>query len=146
VMETETRKLLWATGISGDNITVMVSAHAEMIAISSEKDNNTDTQGKETERKMQIFDRLGNPLFPEKGGRFLSPEVVTLSPDGTRLTLYDATRHSLFTLNEKGKMVGLFPLPDLPVKKIFPTPNGKYLLIVFGDNKQESVGFYERTG
>jgi outer membrane protein assembly factor BamB len=136
VMESETRKLLWAMGLSGEKITVLVSGTGEMIAVSSEKKQPDSS----IERKLQILDREGKPLFPEKGGRFLSPQLVSLSADGTRLTVYDTTRHGLFTLNEKGKMIGFFPLLETPVQQLLSPPSCKQLVVVYTDN---TVGFYD---
>jgi outer membrane protein assembly factor BamB len=136
VLEAETRKLLWAMGLTGEKTSIRVSGNGAMIVVSSEKRQPDQT----IERKLQIFDREGKSLFPEKGGRFLSPELVSLSSDGTRLTIYDAMRHGLFTLNEKGKMIGFFPLLETPVTQLLSTPSCKQLVVVYTDN---TVGFYD---
>jgi hypothetical protein len=136
VWDARTGALRWAENLEGDSPRSAVSADGKFIAISYHRRINERELA--VSPKVALFDSKGKRLFGDKGGHFFEPELVCLSGDGQRLTVYDK-EGNLWTLNREGRIVSrLRPQANSTGKPIhiddfFATADGQGLLLYRSD-------------
>ena len=138
VWDARTGHLLWNTELDASEPKALVSANGQTIAVTFAHPETRDANGA---RKLAVFDRTGRRRFADKGGMFFAPDLVSLSDDGTRLTVRDKSGY-LHTLDERGHMVGRVRLAPNPgttrpptIQETQTSRDGKTLLVLRGDGQ-----------
>jgi hypothetical protein len=84
------------------------------------------------ERKLLVLDGEGQPLFPEKGGAIFSPVLVSLAPDGHRVTATDGQRTIVHISTANGRFTAHLQMDHL-IHETVPSDDGRLLLVYTGD-------------
>lgn len=86
-----------------------------------------------TERRLAFLDTQGDKPLWEQGNLLFAPQLVALSPDGARITVWDGQR-SLYNLNAQGRVTSSYTVPGGgAIRRISVTPDGRYVLAYTGD-------------
>ncbi len=85
------------------------------------------------ERRLAFLDTQGDKPLWEQGSLLFSPQLVALSPDGARITVWDG-QQSLYNLNAQGRVTSSYTLRNGgAIRRISATPDGRYVLVYTGD-------------
>lgn len=92
------------------------------------------TRGEQSvpERRLALLDTRDDKPLWEQGNLLFAPQLVALSPDGSRITVWDGQR-SLYNLNAQGRVTSSYTLRDSGlIRQISATPDGRYVLAYTG--------------
>jgi len=139
--DARTGRPLFQEPIDGREPRVLISQDGGLIAVSYARMPYYRTGGDALEYKLALFDRDGSRLFADKGSALFRPQLLALSGDGARLTVYGGAG-TLYTLDTHGNFLSKLRLPTDPetgdpptVRDSVPSPDGRYLLLWRGDGQ-----------
>ncbi len=95
------------------------------------------TRGEQSvpERRIAFLDTHDDKLLWEQGNLLFSPQLVAVSPDGARITVWDGQR-TLYNLNARGRVTSSYTLRDGgTIRQISATPDGRYVLVYTGNGE-----------
>lgn len=95
------------------------------------------TRGEQSvpERRLAFLDTHDDKPLWEQGNLLFAPQLVALSPDGTRITVWDGQR-SLYNLNAQGRVTSSYTLRDGGlIRQISATPDGRFVLVYTGSGQ-----------
>ena len=90
-----------------------------------------------SEHHLRLLDRAGNIVW-ERGGLLFPPDLIALSPDGSRLIVSDGKK-TLFALRHDGHILRRYPLPGL-LRQTAVSADGRVLLVYTGDGTLSLFG------
>jgi len=92
------------------------------------------TRGEQSvmERRLAYLDTHDDKPLWEQGNLLFSPQLVALSPDGSRITVSDGQR-SLYNINAQGRVTSSYTLRGGgAIRQISATPDGRFVLVYTG--------------
>ena len=90
-----------------------------------------------SEHHLRLLDHSGNVLW-ERGGLLFPPNLVALSPDGSRLIVSDG-KHALYALRHDGHILRRYSLPG-SLRQTVVSADGRVLLVYTGDGTLSLFG------
>jgi hypothetical protein len=122
---------LWTRDLGQNNYypKAQVTANGNYVVVTY-LHNITHGQQSAAERRLLVLDRVGDTVF-EKGGLLFSPNLVTVSPDGSTVTVSDGQR-VLYNVDSNGHISASKTMDHL-IHQTIASENGRLVLVYTGD-------------
>ena len=133
----QTSRPTWAHYLGPDTYLgrAEVSANGQYVAVTY---TQAVSRKQETvnEHRILLLDSDNNQIY-DRGGLLFTPTLVSIAPDGHRVTVSDGQR-TLYHLNGSGRISARWPSPDQAqstgvIRYAIATTDGRFLLVYTGD-------------